>query len=140
MKDVNTILQQKIFELLQPVTGCPVYYKYLPSVIETNAYMLITTITNVDASTMQTSNTDTTVQISIYTRDSQANPGKLANDIAAVVYAALYPNRQQTIGLEPDFQNCSVALVNDTSPDAISTGNYVFINRFLTFRFNIYHI
>lgn len=109
MKDVNTILPRKIYELLQPVVSCKVYYKYVPANETGNAYVSINTITNTDVSTQQTSDTDTTVMIGIYSRESQANPGKLVDDIAAAVYAAIYPNRQQTLDLSPDFQNCSVA-------------------------------
>ena len=139
MKDINPILQQKIYDLISPVVNCPVYYKYLPAHIGGDVYVLITTITNVDVSTMQTSDTDTTVQIGIYSRDSQANPGKLVNDVAAAVYAVLYPDRQTVLDLSPDFQNCSVQLINDTVPDALQNNNYIFINRFITFRYNIYH-
>lgn len=139
MKDVNTILPRKIYELLQPVVSCKVYYKYVPANETGNAYVSINTITNTDVSTQQTSDTDTTVMIGIYSRESQANPGKLVDDIAAAVYAAIYPNRQQTLDLSPDFQNCSVALVNDVVMDATMTNTNILINRFLTFRFNIFH-
>jgi len=139
VKDVNTILKQKIFELLRPAIPYPLYYKYLPAFEKANAYVTISTITNIDASTMQTSDTDTTVQISIFSKESQANPGQLVNDIAAAVYAVLYPNGQTMINLSPSFQHCSISLVNDVVTDAIATNTDILINRFLTFRFNIYH-
>jgi hypothetical protein len=87
MKDVTTILQKKLYDILKPVLSCPVYYKYLPATIEPNEYVLINTITNIDAGTIHSSDTDTTIIIGIYTKDSQANPGKTANDIAALVYS-----------------------------------------------------
>jgi hypothetical protein len=139
VKDVNSTLQQKIFELLRPAISYPLYYKYLPAFVKENAYVTISIITNTDASTMQSSDTDTSVLIGIYSRESQANPGQIVNDIAAAVYAVLYPSPQTKIDLMPDFQNCSVSLVNDIVPDAIAGNNFIFINRFLTFRFNIYH-
>jgi len=139
VKDVNSILQQKIFNLLRPVISYPLYYKYLPAYDKSNVYVTINTITNIDASTMQSSDTDTTIQIGIYSRETQANPGQLVNDIAAAVYAVLYPDKQTTIDLSPGFQNCSVVLVNDVVPDAIATNTEILINRFLTFRFNIFH-
>jgi hypothetical protein len=139
MKNVNTILQQKIYDLLQPVLSVPIYYKYLPSVIQENAYVLITTITNVDASTMHTSDTDTTVQLGIYSRGSQANAGVTVNETADIIYETLYPDRQTTIDLSPDYQNTSISLVNDTTPDALQTGSFIFINRFITLRLNIFN-
>jgi hypothetical protein len=139
MKDINTILQKKLYDILKPVLSCPIYYKYLPATIEPNEYVLINTITNIDASTQQSSDTDTTIIIGIYTKDSQANPGKIANDIAALVYQNLYPNRQFKPDLSPGFQVCSVQLVNDIVPDPLMTRNFIFINRFITFRYNILH-
>jgi hypothetical protein len=139
MKDVNTILKQKIFDLLRPVISYPLYYKYLPAFVKENAYVTINIITNTDASTMQTSDTDTTILVGIYSRETQANPGQMVNDIAAAVYAVLYPDPQFKLDLSPGFQNCSVSLVNDIIPDAIATNTEILINRFLTFRFNIFH-
>lgn len=139
MRDCNTILKTKLYELLSPVVGVPVYSKYIPASVIENEYVLITTINSNDASTMHSADTDTTVQISIYTRDSQANPGATADSIAAIIYATLYPTPQSRIDLEPDFHNSVLTLVNDISPDAILTGTEVFINRFLTFRLRILH-
>lgn len=139
MKDVNTILKQTIYNLLKPVVNCPLYYQYMPSTVSGNVYVTINAISSIDASTMQSSNSDTSIQIGIYSRDSQANPGQLVNDIAAAIYAVLYPDRQTMVDLSPGFQSCSLTLVNDITLDAIVTNTYVFINRMLTFRFNIFH-
>jgi hypothetical protein len=132
-------LKQKIFDLLRPVISYPLYYKYLPAFVKENAYVTISGITNTDASSMNTSDTDTTIVISIFSRETQANPGQIVNDIGAAVYLVIYPDRQATIDLSPGFQNCSISLVNDVTPDAIGTNTDILINRFLTFRFNIFH-
>jgi hypothetical protein len=81
VKDVNSILQQKIFALLRPAISYPLYYKYLPAFVKENAYVTISIITNTDASTMQSSDTDTSVLIGIYSRESQANPGQLVPEL-----------------------------------------------------------
>lgn len=139
MKDVNSILRLKLYEILTPVVGVPVYYKYIPARVDEAAYVLITTINNNDTGTIHTSDTDTSFQVSIYTKDTQANAGVTADNIAANVYETIYPNPQAIIDLEPDFQNTGIRLVNDISPDAILTPDAVFINRFITFRLNIFH-
>ncbi len=141
MKDVNTILRQKIYDLLTvAVAPVPVYSYYIPAVINTPEYITINTIANTDVSTMQSSDTETAVQISIFTKQSQANPGNQINTIAAAVYAALYPNRQTVLNLAPGFQNVGITMVNDNVTEAITTQNFVFINRFITFRFKIVHL
>lgn len=137
MKDCNAAIQQKLYDLLSPAVGVPVSKGY--SVTDDDAYVLISTINSNDRSTMHSSDTDTVVQLSIYTKDSQANPGDLVNTIAAAIYATIYPNPQSTIDLSPDFQNCVLRLVNDTGEQPILTGTNVFINRFISFRLIILH-
>lgn len=139
MKEVNKAVRKKIYELLNPVVAVPVYYKYIPARIDEDAYVLITTINNNDSGTIHSSDTETAVQIGIYTKDTQANAGVTAEDIAAIVYDTLYPNPQATIDLEPAFQNTGLRMVSDNSPDALQTNEAVFINRFITFRLNIFH-
>jgi len=125
--------------MLSPVVGAPVYTKYIPATITSSAYVLISTINNNDRSTMHSSDTNTAVQIGIYTRDSQANPGAQTEAIAQIIYNTIYPNSQSIIDLSPDFQNVTLRLANDIEPDAILTGTDVFINRFLIFRLHINH-
>jgi|GEM_PF-2953973 hypothetical protein len=140
MKDVNTILRQKIYDLLiTAVSPVPVYAYYLPATINTPEYITINTIANTDVSTMHSSDTETAVQISIFTKQSQANPGNHINTIAAAIYAALYPDQQTVLNLAPEFQNIGIKMVNDNVTEAIATQNFVFINRFITFRFKIVH-
>lgn len=139
MKDVNSTLRKKLFEMLSAISGTPVYYKYLPSTVSSNAYILITTLTNSDSSTMHSADTDTTIQIGIYTKDSSAESGVTADTIAAGVYELIYPYPGSRIDLGSEFQNCSLRLINDVSPDAIQTKESIFINRFITFRLKIFH-
>src|SRR4249920_2150505 len=125
MKNINTILTQKIFDLISPVVKCPVYFKYLPATIESNIYVSINTVSNADVSTMQTSDTDTSVIIGIYSKERQGNPGETLIKVVDAVYAALYPNRQAVLDLSPGFQNCAVTLVNDIEQDALQTQNFI---------------
>ncbi len=139
MSDVNSVLRKKLYELLSPVVGVPVYYKYIPAGNDTAAYVLISTITGIDASTMITFDTDVTIQLGIYTRDSQANSGAKADAIAQIIYNTLLPVQPSVIDLSPNFQNYALKRVNDVSPDAILTNNFAFINRFITLRAGIFH-
>ena len=139
MRDVNSVLKQKLYQILSGVLDYPVYQKYIPASVDESAYVLITTINNNDTSTMQSNDTDTTVQIGIYTKDSQANAGAACDTIAQTIYETIYPTPDASIDLSPNFQNCGLKLVNDFSPEAMLTGSFVFINRFLIFRLNIFH-
>lgn len=139
MKNVNTAVRKKLYELLNPVVGVPVYYKYIPARIDVDAYVLITAINNNDTGTIHSSDTQTAVQIGIYTKDTQANSGVAADNIADIVYETIYPNPQAKIDLEPDFQNTGINMVSDNCPDVLQTNEAVFLNRFITFRLNIFH-
>lgn len=139
MKDVNAAIQTKLFLLLNPVLDVPVYKQYIVARARADCYVLISTINNNDTSTMQSADTDTLVTIGIYTKDSQANPGALVNSIAATIYQTIYPTPNSFIDLWPYFQQCGIRLVNDICPEPIITPDAVYINRFLTFRLNVFH-
>ena len=139
MKDINTALTTKLYNLLQPVVGVPVYSKYIPANLDVAAYLLLTTITSLDSSTMTTFDSEVSVQIGIYTKDTQANSGAKCNAVAQLVYDTLLPTVSATIDLEPDFDNYSLTRVNDVSPDVIVTPAFVFINRVITFRLGVFH-
>lgn len=144
MKDVNKALRKKYYELLNGSLNIendpvPVYYKYLPNNIDKPYYVIIRTVSNTEISTKQLSNTDTSIQLGIYTKDTVANPGSYADDIAGQIYTIIYPTPQSTIDLEPDFQVAVTKLDNDISPDAIQSNNAVFVNRFITFAHKILH-
>lgn len=142
MKDIKSKITQKYFQLLNATVGVPVFVDYAPFKDECeDAYVLITGIASVDASTMNNVGTDTTVQVGIYTKDVVSNSGVTADDIAAMVYSTIYPRQDTLIDLTGDgFCKVSVRLVNDISPDAIQTDSEIFINRIITFRhINITH-
>lgn len=144
MKDINLALTKKYFELLNnniKVNGSnvPVYYKYLPATVNASAYILINSLTSNDTSNKQLNATDTSVQVAIYTKFVNNNDGYAADEIARQVFDIIYPTPTATIDLSPDFQNYSIKLVNDISPDTFQTPSFIMINRFITFRHSILH-
>lgn len=139
MKDVNNILRKKLFDILNGNISASVYNDYLPASINPSAYVIVTWMTSNDNSGMVNANTITSFQLGIYTKDTAANSGQLVNTIAQEIYALIYPEPNSIIDLSPDLQNVTLQLASDDKPMALQTNNAVFINRFLTFRTNIYH-
>ncbi len=139
MKDVNSALREKLYTLLNGNISASIYQNYLPASVNPSAYVIITTINNSDRSTLVSAHTTTVFQLNIYTKDTSANPGTMANTIAEEIYAIIYPLPNSVIDLSPDFQNAQLTLANDISPDAMQTSNAVYINRFISFRAYIYH-
>src|SRR5690348_14557426 len=119
MKSVNSTLIQKLYDLLSPVVGVPVYKKYILSHVTDPAYVLLSDINSNDASTMHSFDTDSAVQIGIYTKDSQANPGKRCDEIADLIYGTIFTSPQALIDLSPDFQNCVLRRQSDVSPQPV---------------------
>jgi hypothetical protein len=138
MRDSNLALRKAVYELLAPIVGVPVYYKYIPARIDTNAYILISNISNSNASTMHSHDTESAIQIGIYTKDSNAISGLQADSLADTVLQTLIPRPASTIVLA-GFQNCGFSLNGDDSPDALQLPDGIAINRFLRFRVLIAH-
>lgn len=134
MKDIKNILAKKYFQLLKAELDIPVFIDYVPNQLAADAYVLITGISSVDASTFSSSDTDTTIQAGIYTKDTVINTGTIAEDTAEIVFQTIYPSQDSLLDLGEDFGKCSIQLVNDVSPDVIQTDSDIFINRIITFR------
>lgn len=135
MKDIKSKLTQKYFQLLDAALSVPVFVDYVPNQLAADSYVLITGIASVDASTMNSVDTDTSIQVGIYTKEVVTNSGTAADDIATLVYSTIYPTQGAEIDLTADgFSKTSIQLVNDISPDAIQTDSEIYINRIITFR------
>lgn len=144
MRDVSGPIRKKYFELLNGVllidgNPVPVYNKYLPSTVITPWHVVIDTISNVNIPTKTSAISDTSVQLSIFTKDTTANSGKAVDSIADQIYLLIYPTPNSKISLEPDFQVVFQTPSGDNSFGALQTNTSIFLNRFITFSHKIYH-
>lgn len=145
MKDVNSALRKKYFELLNGhlvIDGqaIPVYSDYIPNVINADCYLIVSIVSSSTAIATKTSHiTDTSVQFGIFTKDTVANPGKKRDDIAGQIYSIVFPKPNSKIDLEPEFQVVFMNLENDNNLSALRTDNAVYLNRYITFSHKIYH-
>lgn len=138
MKSSNAAIKEAVGVKLVDI-GYPVYSGYVPASEDGEAYILLSDITSNDASTMSTNDTETVLQIGIYTRVNIANSGDLCDQIAEGVYQRLYPDPQsEALDLEPYFQNCGVLRVSDRSA-TINLNSFIGMNRFITFTLLLYH-
>lgn len=136
MKSVNQALKTAIRTALMGV-GYDIYANIVPA-SASDTYILLSDVASTDAGTMQSSDTDTTLQIGIFSKANIANGGQTVEDIAEAVYAAIYPNPQSVLTI-PGFQNTRIALVNDTT-QSLGLSAFIMINRILIFRFNLFHL
>lgn len=143
MKSVNYALRKAYITGLNGLTvngqAVPVYYLQAPESSTAANYIILTEVTNVDESTKNSSDTNTSMQLRIETWAEGGNAGKMADDIADAVYAIIYPNSQAVLNLVADgFQMVSTKVTDDRVIDG-EFGNRDFVTRVITFRHYIYH-
>jgi hypothetical protein len=144
MKNINKALRKKFFDLLNGAiiissNAVPVYNKYLPSTVTAPSYIVLRTINNNDTSNFTRNKSNTSLQIGVYTKDTSANDESFCDTIVEQILAIVYPSPSSKIDLMPYFQACCMKLDNDFSPDALQFNNAIYINRFLTFSFQVMH-
>lgn len=141
MRDVAGAFKTKYYQLLNGQIDADVFIDYVPATLKSENYVLITVPASVDASTFTTNDTDTSVQVGIYTSSSNGNNNYGADMFADEIYQIIYPTPGHLIDLTSDgFGKVGVELVNDNTMDVSLTNDAVLINRIITFRHrNIIH-
>ena len=139
MKNINDILTTKYFQLLKAaMPSTQIFRDYVPTDLGGDVYVLISAINNTDKGTFQTDDTNTTIQVGIYSRTTTDNNGEAVGAIATSVYSAIKPGPLNNISVN-GAQVLTTELVNDVSPAPLDTGSMLFINRFITFQHKIFH-
>jgi hypothetical protein len=139
MKNNNDILTTKYFQLLKAaMPSTQIFRDYVPTDLGGDVYVLISAINNTDKGTFQTDDTNTTIQVGIYSRTTTDNNADDIQAIATSVYNAIKPGPPNTLTVS-GAQVLTTELVNDVSPAPLDTGSMLFINRFIIFQHKIFH-
>lgn len=141
MVNVNDILTTKYYQLLQaalPTTKILRDYAPYDLVKDVDIYVLISAINSTDAGTMQSDDTDTSIQIGIYSRTTTDNNGDAVESIASTIYQTIKQSPLNTITLS-GVQVMTTEFISDDSPAPFDTGSQLFINRFIRFKHKIFH-
>ena len=142
MKNANDILTQKYFQLLAPVCApVPVFRDgYIPNDLLNDAYIMIMPLNSTDNSTMNSADTITNIQVSIYTRSAIENNANILNIMADKILGAIMP------GYAPEnfaFLSGIIVLTTELSGDnvlnPVTSGNEIYMNRNITFKHLINH-
>lgn len=136
MRDINYPLRKAYFAALQ-ATGLPVYYQSIPNNINPENYIVFRSINSNDASTKTSSDTSTTIIVEIHTLKDIINPGLDADSIAGLVYTYIYAISNFVLPMD-QLQMVSTELSNDIVQDVQLNHQQAYINRFITFRHNIF--
>jgi hypothetical protein len=133
MKDVSGPIRLKVKSLLD-TSGFESYANYAPHTAA-NQYYLISDIGDVETSTMNSIDTQTTFQVGIYTKQNIGISANIADLMAATLFGLL----GSTLDLSPDFAPVAITKTGDRS-QALEINSALCINRIITFRIeNINH-
>lgn len=138
MIDINYSLREAYYTALSGIAGVPVFYNMVPPNVSPTDYIVYRSITNSDASTMNSSDTDTQITVEIQTFEDGLNPGLSADMIAREVFNRILPNPGATLTLD-GAQMVSTRLLNDITQPPVAQGNRMYVSRFLTFGHKIFH-
>ena len=138
MIDINYSLRIAYYTALNGIAGVPVFYNMVPPNVSPTDYIVYRSITNSDASTMNSSDTDTQITVEIQTFEDGLNPGLSADMIAREVFNRILPNPGATLTLD-GAQMVSTRLLNDITQPPVAQGNRMYVSRFLTFGHKIFH-
>jgi hypothetical protein len=144
MKDVNYPLRKAYFAALTGITysgtPVPVYYNELPIELQTTPpayYIIFSGVSSNDISTKATSDTQTSMSVSVFTKGDLTNGGIACDNIADQVYDAIYPNTQAVLAMT-GFQMLSTRLASDNQSH-FTIDQSKFVDRTIIFTHKIFH-
>lgn len=116
-----------------------VFWGQLPTTIATGLYIIVSSIRNNDVSTKSSSDTQTSVTVSIYTNSPKYNDGVAVEAVANEVLNRIYRNSQFNIQLNNTFFQCiKTELTSDQTNDFSQNNQLVYIDRILVFNHLIF--
>lgn len=137
MIDINYSLRIAYTTALNGITGMPVFYNNLPPNISPDNYIVFRSITNTDASTMNSSDINTQITVEIQTFEDGINSGLTSDMVAREIFTRILPNPGAVLTLD-GAQMVSTRLLNDLTNQPVNIGNRAYVSRFLTFGHKIY--
>ena len=137
MIDLNTSLRKAYHAALSTIPNVPVYYFAAPPNKRSPEYIVYRSITNKDQSTKTTSDTRTFIIVEIYSSNMNTNSGARVDEIAQLVYDAVYPDRHTHLEIDGGQIVTTEMTFELVNPFQVISGE-VYLSRFLTFKHIIY--
>ena len=140
MKDINKALRKAYNTALTANISAPVYANYAPQDVADGAgsYIVFSNVTNNDTSTKSSSDISAIMQVTIYSYKDVQNEGDTVDDLADLVFSALYSSTRSVLNLGANFQMLSTELNSDNTQDSMLIGQRVYIDRILQFKHEIF--
>jgi hypothetical protein len=134
MKDVNSALLQAYYEVINGLS-IPVYEGEEPDDVKSKIYCVISDVTNVENSTDNSSDTTSTIQITINSWEYKYNNSKNLNTVANQILEAIKPNSKSVLDLSLyGIQMLNLNVQTDRTERYGEVGGKIFISRILVFK------
>lgn len=140
MKDVYNALFQAYYEAINAL-DIPVYEGEEPDDVKHKIYAVISIPSSVDTSTSNSSDVQTTIQISVHSWEYKYNNSKSLNQTVGQILEAIKPDSNAVLDLSAfDLQMMNLKIDTDRIENYGNLGGKVFISRILIFKQDIFVI
>lgn len=134
MRDVNSALLQAYYEVINGL-AIPVYEGEEPDNVKDKIYCVISDVTNVENSTDNSSDTTSTIQITVNSWEYKYNNSKNLNTVSNQILEAIKPNSKSVLDLSIyGIQMLNLNVQTDRTERYGEVGGKIFISRILVFK------
>ena len=139
MKSANLPLRKALFASLNTnvvvnTISIPLYYNYAPNNTNGN-YIVFSIPTQREIGSSCTNSCAVSVQFKIYGSEIAGNTGVTVDLIAEKLYELIYTSKTTLLELDVPFNHYGINFVSDTIANKVDVGNYVYIDRIITFEY-----
>lgn len=140
MKDINTPLLEAYYNAIDAL-DLPIYEGEEPDDIKDKIYCVMSDAISVEKSTDNSSDVQTTIQISIHSWEYKYNNSKNLNAAVDSILQAIKPNSTSVLDLSADgLQMMNLSVQTDRTERYGEIGGKIFISRILIFKQDIFVI
>jgi hypothetical protein len=140
MIDVNTPILKAYYTAINNL-NIPVYEGEEPDDVKDNIYCVLSDVTNIESSTFTSSDTTSTIQISVHSWEYKYNNSYSLNSACSAILSAIKPTSASVLDLSADgLQMTNLTIATDRTERLGELGGKVFITRIIIFKQNIFVI
>lgn len=140
MRDINSALLQAYYEVIDGL-DIPVYEGEEPDDVKDKIYAVLSDVINIESSTDNSSDTTSTIQISVHSWEYKYNNSKSLNTAVDSILQAIKPTSTSVLDLSDyNLQMMNLSIQTDRTERFGEIGGKIFISRILIFKQNIFVI
>jgi len=137
MKDINSALLQAYYEVINPIVPC--YEGEEPDDVKDKLYAVLSDATSNETSTSNSSDNESTIQLSVHSWEYKYNNSKTLNATVGDILEAIKPDSKSVLDLlSYGLQMLNLSVQIDRTERFGEIGGKVFITRTLIFKQDIF--